>query len=321
MFKTYGFFVLKVAVSAGLLWLLVERIEIGDVAERLIQLAPGTIAVGLAILLAQSFLAALRWRLVSHRVGVLIGFATALRLFFIGLFFNQTLVSSIGGDAVRIWFVRRFAEGMAGAFRSVLIDRFVALAGLFLIVAASLPALLELVSTPPARAGVLVVLGAGAGLFALLVALDFLPLVPGRVRRAGKLDEFARALRRVLFHARSAIAVLGLSICVHLLSALSAFVIAQGIGVEVSLGQMVVLVPPVILVATLPISVAGWGVREGAMVTALGFVGVAPADAFAVSVIFGMALVVIALPGGGLWLIGLRRHARSASPPTPTSGP
>ena len=114
---------------------------------------------------------------------------------------------------------------------------------------------------------------------------------------------------------------MGLSLGVHLLSALTVFVLARGIGVEVSFGQMVVLIPPVILVATLPISVAGWGVREGAMVTALGFVGVAPADAFAVSVIFGLALVVIALPGGAIWLIGLRRRARPAPTPPATSGP
>ena len=107
----------------------------------------------------------------------------------------------------------------------------------------------------------------------------------------------------------------------HLLSALTVFVVARGIGVEVSLGQMAVLVPPVILVATLPISVAGWGVREGAMVTALGFVGVVPADAFAVSVIFGLALIVVALPGGALWLIGLRRRTRPAPPPAAISRP
>lgn len=321
MLKTYGFFALKLALSAGLIWLLVERIEIGAVAERLTQLAPGTIAAGLALLLVQQVLAGWRWRIVSYRVGVPLGFVTAFRLLFVGLFFNQTLVSSIGGDAVRLWFVRSLAVGTASAFRSVLIDRLVGLAGLFLIVAATLPVLLELVATPSARAGVLAVLGTGIGVFALLLLLDRLPVLPQRLRTKGALDEFAQAFRRVLLDARTGFSAMGLSLGVHLLSALTVFVLARGIGVEVSFGQMVVLVPPVILVATLPISVAGWGVREGAMVTALGFVGVAPADAFAVSVIFGLALVVIALPGGAIWLIGLRRRARPAPTPTATSGP
>lgn len=321
MLKAYGFFALKMAVSAGLIWLVVTRIEIGAVADRLTQLAPGAIAASLAILLAQSVVAGMRWRIVSHRVGVPLGFAAALRLLFVGLFFNQALVSSIGGDAVRIWFVRHLADGMAGAFRSVLIDRLVALAGLFLIVAASLPVLLDLVAAPSARAGVLLVLGAGIGVLVLVLLLDRLPVLPQRLRTKGALDAFARACRRVLLDARTGLSAVGLSLIVHLLSALTAFVLARGIGVEISLGQMVVLVPPVILVATLPISVAGWGVREGAMVTALGFVGVAPADAFAVSVIFGLALVAIALPGGALWLIGLRRRPQPAPPPPATFGP
>ncbi len=321
MFKAYAFFTLKLAVSAGLIWLLMERIEIGAVAERLTQLAPGAIAASFAILIVQSVIASTRWRIVSHRVGVPLGFVTALRLFCVGLFFNQTLVSSIGGDAVRIWFVRQLADGMAEAFRSVLIDRLVALAGLFLIVAASLPVLLDLVTTPTARAGVLAVLGVGIGTLILLLLLDRLPVLSQRLRTKGVLDEFARSCRRVLLDPRVAFSALGLSLAVHLLSALTVFVVARGIGIEVSLGQMVVLVPPVILVATLPISVAGWGVREGAMISALGFAGVAPADALAVSVIFGLALIVIALPGGAVWLISLRRRTRPAPPPTAMSRP
>ena len=321
MLKSYGFIALKVAVSAGLIWLLVERIEIGAVAERLTQLAPGAIAASLTILLVQSVLASWRWQIVSHRVGVPLGFAAALRLLFVGLFFNQALVSSIGGDAVRIWFVRHLAGSMAGAFRSVLIDRLVALASLILIVAASLPVLLDLVTTPAARAGVFAVLGGGIGVLVLLLLLDRLPVLPQRLRTKGALDEFAAAYRGVAVNGRTGIPALGLSLVIHLLSTLMVFVLARGVGVEVSLGHIVVLVPPVILVATLPISVGGWGVREGAMVTALGYVGVTSADAFAVSVTFGLALVVIALPGGALWLIGLRRRGRPAPPPAATSGP
>jgi glycosyltransferase 2 family protein len=321
MLKTYGFFALKVMVSAGLIWLLVERIEIGAVAERLTRLAPGAIAASLAILLVQSVLASWRWWIVSHRVGVPLGFSAALRLLFVGLFFNQTLVSSIGGDAVRIWFVRHLASSMAGAFRSVLIDRLVALVSLILIVAASLPVLLDLVATPAARAGVLAVLGVGIGVLVLLLLLDRLPVLPQRLRTKGALDEFAAACRGVVLNGRTGIPVLGLSLVIHLLSALTVFVLARGIGIEVSFGHIMVLVPPVILVATLPISVAGWGVREGAMVTALGYVGVTSADAFAVSVILGLALIVVALPGGALWLIGLRRRTRPAPPPPATSQP
>ena len=53
-----------------------------------------------------------------------------------------------------------------------------------------------------------------------------------------------------------------------------------------TIGETLLLVPPVLLVSVIPVSVAG--VREGAMVVALGFVGVAPAAVFAISVLFGL---------------------------------
>jgi len=53
-----------------------------------------------------------------------------------------------------------------------------------------------------------------------------------------------------------------------------------------------------------PISVGGWGVREGAMVTALGLVNIAPSVALAVSIQFGLIMLVVGLPGGVLALFG-----------------
>jgi hypothetical protein len=70
---------------------------------------------------------------------------------------------------------------------------------------------------------------------------------------------------------------------------------------EVSLLDCVLLVPPVILVTVVPISIAGWGVREGAMVVAFGFINVPPSAAFAMSVLFGLTLAAASLPGSLLW--------------------
>lgn len=51
----------------------------------------------------------------------------------------------------------------------------------------------------------------------------------------------------------------------------------------------------------IPISIAGWGVREGAMVVGLGLVGVSSSTALSVSLLFGGVLVVVGLLGGLIW--------------------
>ena len=72
----------------------------------------------------------------------------------------------------------------------------------------------------------------------------------------------------------------------NILISFAAYLIAQSLSIEVSVLDCLVLIPPVILITTLPISIAGWGVREGAMVAAFAFVGVAEGDAFVMSILF-----------------------------------
>ena len=67
--------------------------------------------------------------------------------------------------------------------------------------------------------------------------------------------------------------------------------------------EIFLLLPLVLLMSLLPVSIAGWGVRETAMVGALSFVAVAETDALLLSVLFGLIVMVIGLPGGFLWLL------------------
>jgi hypothetical protein len=100
---------------------------------------------------------------------------------------------------------------------------------------------------------------------------------------------------------------LALALVIHFGVSFVVWLIARGSDVHVSIGQCFVLVPVVVLFSMVPVSIAGWGVREGAMVVALGLVGVARAPALAVSVLFGLTLAVSGLPGGFLWLRSAER--------------
>ena len=73
------------------------------------------------------------------------------------------------------------------------------------------------------------------------------------------------------------------------------FFIGRDIGLAVTIWDMLVLFPPVLLLSMVPFSVAGWGVREGAMVTGMGLIGVSPAAAFTVSVLYGIVMVAVGL--------------------------
>lgn len=116
--------------------------------------------------------------------------------------------------------------------------------------------------------------------------------------------------RRVLLVPRYSVPTVILTVLAHCVAAATMYVLAMAMHVNVSLFHCVLLFPLVMIVSIVPVSIAGWGVREGAMVVALGLVGVAPAAAFSLSVLYGLVNVAAGIPGGILWLARGRTTAR-----------
>jgi hypothetical protein len=80
--------------------------------------------------------------------------------------------------------------------------------------------------------------------------------------------------------------------------------------VSVEFSQVLFLVPPVVLIATIPVSIAGWGVRESAMVLAFSYAGLVESDGLIISIIFGAMTFVVGAIGGIIWIAsGYRWHA------------
>ena len=125
-------------------------------------------------------------------------------------------------------------------------------------------------------------------------------------------DVCLKERRRLVLVPRSCIIAVGLSAINFVVMVFMVYVLAMGLGITIGFGDLLVLVPPVILLSMLPISLAGWGVREGAMIVALGFVGVAQGNALALSFLFGVVNLLTALPGGVIWFVtGNRKDDRN----------
>src|SRR5688572_1498284 len=110
----------KIAISAALLYVALARVNLSTLTERLAQIDIGWMLAAIALLGLQTFLVALRWRAIIVRTGSDIPVLRAFRFMLIGGFFNQTLPSTVGGDAARIWLLARDGAGWAKAMYSVL---------------------------------------------------------------------------------------------------------------------------------------------------------------------------------------------------------
>ena len=296
-------FALKAAITAGLVWLVLRGVDLGAALERMAGLSLGSGVLAVAVLAAHCFVAGWRWTIVMRLFGPVLAVPTAIRLFFEGYFFNNALPSTVGGDAVRVWRAVKLGLPLGAGVNGVLLDRITGLSGLFILVAAGQPLLYARIEDPAVRLAFAAILLAGVAGIALLIAARRIPdrLVPAALREG--LANLSEATRAAYLHPAVSLPVLGLSVVVHGLIVTSVYIIAVGLGLEIGLFESLVLVPAVILLSTIPVSIGGWGLREGLMVVALGLAGVPAEAALSVSILFGLAQIAAGIPGGVLWLL------------------
>jgi uncharacterized membrane protein YbhN (UPF0104 family) len=298
----------KAGISGLLLYLSLRWVDTTDVADRLSRMNGGWLAATLGVVVSQIGLLALRWRLIALSAGTPMPKSTALRFGFIAAFFSQTLPSTIGGDAARIWLLGRHSGSWKTATYSVLVDRAIGLFALAVIVATFLPATFSLVGDPVARAGIsLIALGGLAGPMAFCA----IPLLP-----VSWLDRFwasrhaaaaARITWRLGASAGITIPIAVMSVLVHALTIVSMWTAAKSVGASLGFVAAFSIIPPVILISTIPVSIAGWGVRESAMIAAFSYAGLAHGDGLLVSLIFGGASFAVGAVGGLIWIASSER--------------
>lgn len=300
--KKWISFALKAAVTLGLIWIVLRNQDLEQVGQRLAGMSIWSVLIGMVLLCSQNFLAAKRWVIVMRLFGDTLAYRTALRFYFEGLFFNQALPSTIGGDGVRMFRVVKAGLPLGAGINGVILDRISGLFALLLIVAATQPWLYDRVEDTTARWAFAAVIACGVcGILSLLLC-KYLPSRFAEWSAVRGLIGLSAGLAALFRDMGSAIGVFGLSLLGHLLMVTAIFVLAQDLALGVSFIDCLVLIPGVMLLAAAPISIAGWGVRESVMISAMALVGAPEAGSLGLSLVFGLIMVVLGLIGGAFWL-------------------
>lgn len=294
MIKQFARLVVSLMLLAFLLW----EMELPVLWRYLTNMNPLMFIAATFLVLCAIAIRAYRWATMMAAYNIKLSFRQSFWLIQVGNFFGQFLPMTVGGDIVRTWQAHRDGLPLKASIHTVLLDRLFGFVSLLVIILIGIPALPEIVREPQAiwiLAGVVSL--ALAGLLSTL-ALDRLTrrFHQGSVFR--EISEFSAGTRRFVVNVPLSLPVFVACIATHLLSITAIKVLADGVGANVGLYQMLLLMPPVILMAMLPVSLAGWGVREGAMVFALGYIGVPQEQSFAISILMGLLSFLVSLPGG-----------------------
>jgi uncharacterized membrane protein YbhN (UPF0104 family) len=309
------FSTIKILISAALLYFSLRKVNLYDLVERIRAESLGWLALAIAFSFLQIFVGVLRWREVGAECGAPLPTRQAMRFNLIGTFFNQTLPSAIGGDAVRLWLVARNGAGWRAATYSIFVDRAIGLIALAVLILVTLPWSYNLIGDPHGRSALLLIdliAIAGGGGFLVLGRLSW----PWLKHWWGThhLHACSVIANRVIFGRQHGPKVAVLSLLVHVLAVVIAWCIVQSIAAPVLFGQVFQLLPPVMLITMLPISIAGWGVREATLGLAFGYAGLMTSEGVNVSLLYGAVSFVVGACGGLVWIFSAEKAARGSDP-------
>ncbi len=298
--------VAKIVVSAALLWALFGIYDIESAMGRIAAIDPFWTVAAFACMAVFLFLAATRWWLVMKAMGMHAPLTSVTGLMVIAVFFNQTLPSNLGGDVMRVWRLFKQGERLQQAVGCILVDHVVSFIGLAFLVLLALPWAIMWIGSLFVLYLLLALIGGIVAGLAVLLLLDRIPVRLSRIlpdRLWNSVAELSRDAKEVFVAKREILPLLLMATLAHAMIVVMMATLARGLGIVFDFGAFLAVVPPAVVASFLPMSFAGWGVREGAMVGLLGSIGIVPEEALALSVAFGFLYLIGSLPGGILWLV------------------
>ena len=280
---------------------MVKQVDFNKIISILTNIDIKFIVYAVILLIVQVFIATIRWQLVLKYQKIVLDYKNILQIFWSGLFFNQAMPSSVGGDVIRGYYIKKQGVTLWNATFVVLMDRLFGMAGLMILVLSSLPLVFNLVNDSVARSGMLFI---ALSMLIALLFIFFTDKLPGNflhLRVIRGLYSLSKEGRRCIVDRYNGLIILVISILIHLITVIAVITIAIGLGINVKWTGFLFIIPLVTLIMVIPISIAGWGVREGSMVVGFGYLGVDPEAALALSILYGLLMLVVALPGGIVW--------------------
>jgi uncharacterized protein (TIRG00374 family) len=299
-------FVIRLGISIALVAWLAWHLDLSALSARLTTLDLGWTALAFVTVFAAVVISAWKWGLILQTRGYHLSYLRLLRHYFVGLFFNNVLPTTVGGDAVRAWETSKDTREVPEAIGSVVTERLIAGVALGITALLGLP-FIEFSPRLWALVGIFLLIDVA------LVALFLLPkvaegivgkLLPPRLAALNEsITQTVKVVRTTLKNRRLFVKVALYSIAFQILVAAVNACIFKAMGAPVSLAQCVIFTPMIFTVTMLPISLSGFGVREAAYWYFFSQVGVSQADAVAASLAFFVIVGISSLPGAMLFSI------------------
>ena len=309
----------RIVVSVGFLGYMFYLFDVRTIAATMMDADPMLFTAAILIFVISGIFGAFQWGTILRFHGIDMGLAGTVSQYFMGLFFNFILPGFVGGDVVRVYKASVASGKNTQAFSSTLADRVI---GLFVLVLFSFGALILMpkgvaVSALPVAVIMLVLLGGFIGLFAFRPAGHLTRWIIRCVAPKSVVTTLRSVYLEMHGLTRSPstlLTVIALSAVIQFTRISVHWACGAAVGIELGFQYYALFVPLMAIMASLPISVGGFGVREAFAVVLFGSVGLGEEVVLSYTFLATFASFIGAIPGGAAFALQSDRGKAGISP-------
>ena len=306
--KTKIIAIVKIAVTALLFFYIFRKTDFRQFIATLREARMDILLIGFLVLWIGHYICIYRWRMLMRPLMPVLTLGQLLGIYCIGLFFNLTFPTVVGGDVVKMYYAGKPSKAYAQSFAATFLDRDAGMLAMMIIACSAIVLYPVIVPGIPVS---LIIWSAFAAFVMGNVAI-FSPachrIFTRLLRRlnlakvAMKVDTISNAFQVMGKHKGVLVWSLVVSFLNQLLVIAVTWIMALGLRLHVSVSYFLIFVPVITLISMIPISLNGMGLREYAFGSLFGAVGVLPASCIALGVLSSLVIVLSSLPGGIVYI-------------------
>jgi glycosyltransferase 2 family protein len=306
--KAKLFAVIKLAVTALLFAYIFQKIDFHQFGDTLRNARLDILLIAFLLLWIGHYICIYRWRMLMRPLMPVLTISRLFGIYCIGLFFNLTFPTVVGGDVVKMYYAGKPSKSYAQSFAATFLDRDAGMLAMMIIACSAI--LLYPVAVPRIPVSVIVwsafiafILG-NIGIFSPYFHRILTRLLH-RLRLskiAMKVDMISNAFLIMGKHKAVLLGSLVISLVNQLLVIAVTYIMALGLRIDVSPSYFLIFIPVVTLISMIPISLNGMGLREYAFMSLFGAVGVPAASCIALGILSSIVSILSSLPGGFVYI-------------------
>jgi len=292
-------------ISISLLMAFFYLIGVNKIIEEISHASIPLFLTALLIENAGVFVSAKRWQILLKEKKINLAYMEALSFYYMGSFFNTMMPTSFGGDVIKAYKLGRLTN-TAHSFSSVIMDRIAGLIAVAIIATTSIVLFHSFLTASVILITLLIILS-----FTLLLLLSIKTEILERIislifSRWVKLERFLEEVMRAFKDYKGKRIwgyVISISLLYHMMLIINNYILALSLNLNIKFFYFLIFIPVSQILVALPISIQGFGVREGSYAMLFPAAGVAAAAAFSLGFLNQIIKVLTSMIGGVIYVI------------------